>query len=1241
MAGPRYDFETVYEWFANGAKGNAPKPILSEEDQKKFPAKSKNQPDRKPGNLPYNKKQLARDLPQAIASNSKAYFIGKDYTSDEELEKSLPHIWNAIYQNWATAQTGAWFVETFKISKESTPLVYELLGEITPEAIWKTLEQKERNRILFQYLLTFEKYGNKTYKTYSHSFFEFNLNRDGTIESEGHEFIETNLQEEINKIFLTMNLPNQKDFDIYSQKSLSEEYRTYSDLRADTAYYQREAAKQRIQTDNSKRTTLKLKEAVEKLGEDGDAKANAFFKNVEQCLLLANVREFSTHRTDLRKKNINDNNIPYGGRIIPVDCEPNTSFMNYSSTTGQIWDYTKIIDSGIINAINYNFIVSNIAEVETKDDGIREIEMPLLFGGQKNILSKNEEPTFKHVVLYGEQSNQETDSKRLEVILGKSTDINTDIKYDNVEISFIGENQATAKTNVDVSLKLTMPNLTYLQAEFEGKTTYFDDQGNQKDYDYIYSPLDLITYLHRTSLRPAGSGDPINIKKYQGCARLYNPKFLKSYQRLVMKIIPTINTTGLNDLQINYVSLLKKYIEDNHLILDLALIDHTIKRSVQQEGGKVLDELTIQYKGYIRSKLQDPIFDCLRTKEQMKNLIDKEEGLISSLSAKDLNSADKKQQSLDDIKKHNEEITLLIKGHKDSFKEVLFNRIKKNNQIWTFEYTPTEILDNNITKDFKIANSSIIAKAMQNVTPTQKSGNIDVESITKKTNFSSLPLDFVYFGDLVDVLMDNMYEGEDRRTDGTTKAYEQMEEEHKTFPLKIVLPSFYPIEYDFSSKTFKVSNDKMNLADFPIAISWLDKWIDKNIVEPDVAFYSIGPLMHAIISSLVNGMLVDECYLNGSAEFLQFGLKSEFGLFKGNGYVADDYSDTLDNSTMKNQNKTSLNEILMHVKGSNTAVAHLNQNHAPFFKKDPNLPMSQHCNFLVIYQQVAVFSNYKSLLNKPETLQQSGIPYFNLYSKTAQGTISTLTKSIEFSKATANYQRETRFELESLYSLAQLASVYNVTVATNTLLLDVFPGMIIFVDAGLYQDSSVIGSVAHTLGMGGFHLNEKVTHKAGIVINKLNKVETSISANWIYSGAEEITQETNEEQNDPDVPKKEQKAEERQTQELREESDDPNTPETKTKEQIEAEEKMVKEAKKITSVMVKRKAVATDFRFYYKITKNNEIYFISYMSAGREPEKIITQQEYYNVTETEQDLTEISGRVTAVGLLKRLYPGIE
>ena len=1172
MAGPRYDIEEVYNWFAGGASGNTPKPV----DETPPDDGSK---------LPFDRKKLAEELIRMLPAAK--------YQDKSNFPKALKTLWNTLktttpYENL----DGDWFVKQMEISKENTPIVYVLLGEdIEPQERWNALTDNEKAKIIIWFLV--DGGGKKGYKrewhqTRSTAFGEWGwkviITKKGEAEYDSQGNIrypnevkgftqiyeniryDYELKKSINDIIFSRKdadsaslsvviggqtvILDYASLDIY--KPLEEQNISYRNVGHSSTTVgvgdASAAVQQQVQNDHNQRTKLSYDQLLSSIEQTGSNQAaNAFFRNIEQCMLLSSVPHLAAFRLDQRKyrvgamygKKAEERHIPYGGRVLPVTCDPIENFINYSSTTGDINSYTRNMDSNLVSDINYNILFSNIAEInvssDTRNPLFKEVEMPLLFGKQRNFLitenigTKTGNTTsaggdaqvvdgedindnisgttgsFKHVVLYKKDKNEKVnnDSKdMLSKILGINTGINEQIQYKSVEISFIGENQATARTNVDVKLTLEMPNLSFLQTEYTGTALYYDEK-TPKTINYTYSPLDLITYLHRTSLRPTNGIKSINIAKYEGCARMYNPKFFKNYQRLVMKIVPQIKDNATSA----WAGAFKKYIENNNLILDLALIDHTITR--KSSGGAVTaDELVIEYKGYIRSRLQDPVFDCLRTKEQLNALIKKEEDLITELSKLKMPGDKEKAKTKIATKlgtnKNASGMNQTIATHKTSFKTNIFTRILANKQIWRINYNPKKLLDFNVSKEFQITDAGKLTEAIKLLTPEEvTSGDQDLVTIEKK---ETLPLDFIYFGDLVDVLMDNFYK-KNRRSEivlntqqfsTTTQiaSRELMADGFKNFPLKIILPSFKPIVYNANDEIFKVGENLINLADFPIAISWLDRWIDENIVKSDVSFYSIGPLMNSIISDLVNGMLVEECYLNGTAEFLQFAIKSDFGLFNDGTVIPHSYQS---NADWKAENKTRFDRRWAHVTGL-TGVIELTKYMAPFFFKSPKIPLSEHCNFLVVYQQLSVFENYKGLKADSVTLQANGIPYFNMNSKTPGGEKNTLVDSISFSKATATYQRESRFQLESLYSLAQLASVYNVSVETTMPLLDVFPGMLIFVDAGLYQNSSIKGSIANTLGMGGFHLIEKVSHNFNITSNKIEQPKTTITANWIYAG---------------------------------------------------------------------------------------------------------------------------------------------
>ena len=1083
----RYDLDTVYNWFAGGAVGNQPE-------------HNGDAPNPDSLVLPFTSEKLAKDIIPAIAiarenGGAVGYNFAHDYTEEESFSKALSKIWSYLKQTppYLTLD-GDWFVNEFQISEQNTPIVYELLGDITPQERWGVLNEDERALIIFENLINYDSYKDTFTEKTSDSFFKAKVTPGGGSVYPKYN-VPVSVQSKINIIYLLLDDDDVVDIyeqDIHNQKiDLDIDYGRLAPI---------DIIKQKLKQEQQKRTTLGTKEIMDELEKDGDNKTKALFKNLEQCFLLSAVPHFAGYRSAAREKTILDNRLhPYGGRIIPINCDPIENFMNYSSTTGDSYAFTRVLNTSLINAIDFNFIVSNVKK-EMVSGKLMEVEMPILFGDQKNILRENQTGSFKHVTLFKKDGNEnKSGSVDLDNILGSNQNLINQISYTDLKIDFIGENQATAKTNVDVSLTLQMPNLTYLQAEFDGVTTVNLPNGESVDHKYVYSPLDLITYLNRTNL--TGSVTDISLMKYKGGAKLYSPKFFKNYNRLVMKIVPVYNEKGLSAYDKKVLELLKPYLDQNSLILDLALIDHTITRGVKTEGDSK-DELKIEYKGYIRSFLQDPICDVLRNKSQMQGLINEETKLISKISKMKITPAANKLKVIQQIEKHNEIETKKINAHKESFQTNIFSSLKKHNQIWRVNYNPLTAVAGNISKDFEIIDAPRIRGQFMSLQP-EPVQNEDVESINAKNlTEQELDLDFVYFGDLVDVLMNNMYKGEIARTPPTNDApskvadrgdVEQMEDDFKHFPLKILLPCFNPITYSAENEAWQSSDKKINLADFPIAVSWLSNWIENEIINSDTIFYSIGPFMNNIISSLVNGILVDNCYRNGVASFLQFAVKSDFGKF----YLKDSNISTFNNFySGENYEHSNAGEMSWD-------VLDLDKKNAPFFKKDAKQPRTDHCNFLVVYQQIAVFSNYKKLIAKKNYFKDYGIPYFNLLSKTPNGSPNVLTKAMTFNKATANYQRESRFQMESLYSLSQLASVYNVEIETSLLLLDVFPGMIIYTDAGLYQDSTVIGSIANTLGMGGFHLNEKVTHTATISGNKLLAPRTTISANWIYAGADE------------------------------------------------------------------------------------------------------------------------------------------
>jgi len=317
---------------------------------------------------------------------------------------------------------------------------------------------------------------------------------------------------------------------------------------------------------------------------------------------------------------------------------------------------------------------------------------------------------------------------------------------------------------------------------------------------------------------------------------------------------------------------------------------------------------------------------------------------------------------------------------------------------------------------------------------------------------------------------------------------------HKKFPTKIILPTFKAIT---AGTTYPI---EINMADIPIASSFFGNWFQKEVIDRDLRHYPLGTMINKLIGSLVNNVLNDDCFLDGSPDRKYFAVKSDFGTF----YEKDGYMTPFDWL----YNDPAYRDV-------QTASLLLAKEWAPFFNKNLEIPRVDHCNYLIVYEQINAFADYskidlsKGSDNSIQDFRNLAIPEFKLkgqYTETKGNKLisktTALTQKIAFKKTDIPYQRESRYFADNLNSLSQLASVHNVTITTKPL-LTMFPGMIVWVDAGLLDPPNTVKSIAWLLGMGGFHVTTEVTHKADVKLNTLNRstFTTVIEGIYVHSGA--------------------------------------------------------------------------------------------------------------------------------------------
>jgi hypothetical protein len=831
---------------------------------------------------------------------------------------------------------------------------------------------------------------------------------------------------------------------------------------------------------------------------------------LEQCILLTKLADFAEHRKGIRfliLPSMSESvETPYGGRVIPVKCENIGSFVNLCSSPYSIYDYSKELTTAIHGKIEYDF---EIVKIHEDSSGTIE-EYPLLFGGQTDKTKAIPKIVELNIVdssaINRDSSGPITiaEQKRLVGVIGLGTDeeIMTSTALTDLTIKYKGENFATARTNVDVDLKIDIPHLLIFQAVFEASR----GEGDK----YRYSVLDLITYLNNSQM---SNGNKKNGSKY------YSPVYKTRYNRLAMKIIPRWISKSVLDKEL-YKNI-KKYVKDSSLYLDLALVDYTINKD------EVLNKasITINYKGYIRSHLNDAMTDCLNTSEGMSELEQQEKDFIEELDklscVKEVRQkiTERNKLSMEETQKANR-TTSRVNSRKRIFEGLI-----ERNKLFFFKYNVSNILSDNVDRESK-----------KIINPTQVHRNItlkenlkenimafeDLESeITVDTvamSNSNEKLSFFYLGDLIDVLMNVMYK---EYTPNGTRGIELPAEGFVNFPLKVILPTFNAVTLDVDKGTF-TKEKEISLADVPIASSYFSKWFQKEVIDMDVVHYPLGTMMNKIINTLLNNVLNDNCYLDGNPERKYFSVKSDFGKFakapSGKGRQKHSNTTVFDNLIKKGSKVKKAPKTKVNTRDDNTASAHLATATAPFFRKDFDLKRTDHCNYLIVYEQISAFSDYSKInlskLNYQNEFQKYAIPEFKIRNikkeKITKGgkefiinTPGSLTQKISFKKTDIPYQRETRYFADNLNSLSQLASVHNVTITTKPL-LTMFPGMLIWVDAGLMDPPQTVNSIAWLLGMGGFHVTTEVTHKAKITVSKLNRVgfTTVIEGVYVNNGAD-------------------------------------------------------------------------------------------------------------------------------------------
>ena len=306
---------------------------------------------------------------------------------------------------------------------------------------------------------------------------------------------------------------------------------------------------------------------------------------------------------------------------------------------------------------------------------------------------------------------------------------------------------------------------------------------------------------------------------------------------------------------------------------------------------------------------------------------------------------------------------------------------------------------------------------------------------------------YFFLGDLFYVMLDVLYAETDKGA-------------YKATPLqntKFILPTI-----EFENFFDEEGMFAINLAQIPIAHRYFDEWFTENVIKPKRKTYPIMFYLRDLLNNLIADALVDTC-------------------------LNKDYRKSFNFQT------TAVNASGNPLAGKSiefeNGVIMLEESDLPFTVYEET-DINDITNFVLIYASYS--TTQPNGRGDYSTDIKNGVYHFHL------GQDRGIVYDVKFSKVDMAYIREARYMREGVDGLLQLGAVYRASINMfgNTLF---YPGMQLYINPfGIGGEDFMPnkeGTKANSLGLGGYHIIEKVNSSIAGGIFK-----TSIDAMFVYSG---------------------------------------------------------------------------------------------------------------------------------------------
>ena len=609
---------------------------------------------------------------------------------------------------------------------------------------------------------------------------------------------------------------------------------------------------------------------------------------------------------------------------------------------------------------------------------------------------------------------------------------------ENTKITFEGTDPSSARNDVQVEMTWKLGSLEGLGSTMATLGT----KDGQADGTEIVI-MDLIT-LPNTG-KPNSSNGPSQFLTNQ-----YSP----NYSRLRLKVAPYGDKGGDH--------------QEDCMILDLAIIDHTINRS--SETGETT--LTINYRGYFEATLNMPYNDALATPEILDERQARQKEALDGLdenncSPEIVREALRLEQRVSKSESNNQSAGTILKRMQDRNLVHYYKLNKMKMASGTFgnlldgrQMYVEQVLPQTGTELGDITEEDVENLALAQTLSTDAGS--EAEEAKFKESYDKLTQRFFFLGDLMHVLLDCLYE------DNSAKHRDSL----KNLNLRFVMGTiFAPNPKDLGGSPIII-----NPISIPIDMRFFVQWFNATVVNKGLTHYPIGGFIRDLVERLVNNIIYDTCFSLLMPDENPPVLKSRTFISNNDDWFVKEQSGWFNPENPSGHGKTDI----LFSKGfvSNKTSKDNTWSHEITSK-----------NYCVIYQQ---FPSYKRQL----AAENNGYLRDDEYTPTiyygAKNKNYNFLSDVSFSKTNSPFLRESRFATSNYGGLALLSNVYDLSFSfkrrkANTMF---YPGCIInFVlldwgkrwvdDTPWYDDGA--GDITHLFGTGD--LGDSDPHREGTISN--------------------------------------------------------------------------------------------------------------------------------------------------------------